>query len=93
MASRLGVTYTARMASSPDELRRWVRSRRAAEERELSEARATVRPPGEALRAALSLVALARARHGWPLPADPHDEEEDMLAYDRWARLRRLARR
>jgi hypothetical protein len=81
------------MASSPDELRRWVHSRRAAEERELSEARTTVRPPDAALRAALSLIALARARHGWPLPADPRDEEEDMLAYDRWARLRRLARR
>ncbi len=92
MASRPGVAYTARMASR-DDLRRWVRSQRAAEERELSEARAAVRPPAAALRAALSLIALARARHGWPLPADPHDEEEDMIAYDRWARLRRLARR
>jgi hypothetical protein len=80
------------MAEARDELRRWVRSRRAAEERELYEARATRREPGASLRAALSLIALARARHGWPLPADPHDEAQDLLAYQRWARLRRRAR-
>jgi len=68
-----------------------VRSRRAAEELELDAAPATRREPDASLRAALSLIALARARHGWPLPADPHEEAQDLLAYERWARLRRLA--
>jgi hypothetical protein len=81
------------MASSPDELRHWVRSRRAAEERELREAQTTLRSPRASLRAALSLIALARARHGWPLPVDWSAEDEDVRAYERWARLRRVARR
>ena len=50
------------------------------------------REPAASLRAALSLIALARARHGWPLPVDAHDEAQDLLAYERWARLRRQAR-
>jgi hypothetical protein len=80
------------MAASPDDLRRWIRSRRAAEERELCEAR-TPRSPDASLRAALGLIALAGMRHGWPLPVEPGAEAEDARAYERWARLRRLARR
>src|SRR5262249_22466163 len=53
------------MPAARDELRRWVRSRRAAEEREQYETLAARREPGASLRAALSLIALARARHGW----------------------------
>src|SRR5262247_2920835 len=76
----------AGVAAAREELRRWIRSRRAAEERELEAAGTTRREPGASLRAALSIIALARARHGWPLPADPHDEAQDLLAYERWAR-------
>jgi len=75
------------------ELRRWVRARRAGEERELAELIGRPGSPGRSLRGALSLIALARARHGWPLPVDREAAEEDARAYERWARLRQLARR
>jgi hypothetical protein len=84
--------YSTAMAAAPEEIRRWILSRRAAEERELDTVPATRRDSNASLRAALSLIALARARHGWPLPAEPHDEAEDLRAYERWARLRRLVR-
>lgn len=81
------------MTTPAAEIRRWVRARRAAEERELAEQSETRGSPGRSLRAALSLIALARARHGWPLPVDPESAEDDARAYARWARLRQLARR
>jgi hypothetical protein len=67
-------------------------SRRAAAAREVEAAGMERRSPSAALRAALSLVQVAGACHGWPLSVDPRDDAEDLRAYERWARLRRSAR-
>jgi hypothetical protein len=80
------------MGPSRTELRRWVDDRRAAERREHACALGVVPDPSRALAAALRLIAIARARHGWPLPTDPHAAAEDERAWTAWARLRRAAR-
>lgn len=73
--------------ASPEEIRRWVAARRAAERRERAERRAV--DPEEAFRRGLAMVALAGRLHGWPLPHSERDHREDLEAYERWARLRR----
>jgi len=74
-------------SSSPEDLRRWVEDRRAAEEREQQAARqgGFARDP---VRAALDLMAIAGRMHGWPIPEDVVRRREDELARDRWDRLR-----
>lgn len=74
--------------SSPEDLRRWVEDKRAAEVRERQEARggSFTRDP---VRAALDLIAIAGRLHGWPIPPDPVRQREDELARERWNRLRR----
>jgi hypothetical protein len=81
-----------RMRVSRRELRRWVANHRAAERREHAEQTNVARDPAHALAAALRLIAIARARHGWPLPTDQHAAAEDERAWAAWARLRRTAR-
>jgi hypothetical protein len=78
---------------SAEELRRWIHGRRAAEERELREIVDESLTPSRSLAAALSLIALARSRHGWPFPTDPSTAEEEGRAWEAWARLRRSAHR
>lgn len=45
-------------------------------------------PPAQAIAAALSLVELDGRLHGWPPPADPVTEREDLIVWERFARLR-----
>lgn len=73
---------------SPEDLRRWVEDKRAAEERERAEVRggSFARDP---VRAALDLIAIAGRLHGWPIPPDLVRQREDEVARERWARLRR----
>jgi hypothetical protein len=56
------------MQMNGPELRRWLRGRRLAEERERSEARESHPDPATAIQQALRLIAFAAQRHGWPLP-------------------------
>jgi hypothetical protein len=75
-------------SANPEDLRRWVEDKRAAEAREREAARGSsfARDP---IRAALDLIAIAGRLHGWPIPPDPVRQREDDLARERWARLRK----
>jgi hypothetical protein len=72
----------------PEDLLRWVESRRAAEQREKLEARQAGPDPSGAIRSALALVALTKRLHGWPVPEDPVTLQQDALARERWDRVR-----
>lgn len=74
--------------STPEDLRRWVEDKRAAEAREHEAARggSLARDP---VRAALDLIAIAGRLYGWPIPPDAVRQREDELARERWARLRK----
>jgi hypothetical protein len=75
-------------SANPEDLRRWVEDKRAAEAREREAVRGSsfARDP---IRAALDLIAIAGRLHGWPIPPDPVRQREDELARERWARLRK----
>jgi len=77
----------------PHELRRWVASRRAAEEREREELRAQGPDPAFAIRSALALADLAESLHGWPVPEDEVSRREDEQARDDWMRVRAAMRK
>jgi hypothetical protein len=77
---------------SAADLRRWALTRRAAAREEALLAAAERPTPAEAMDRALELIDLAADLHGWPLPQDPTSEEEDLIAYNRWAKLRQRAR-
>src|SRR5262245_65158452 len=72
----------------PEDLLRWVESRRAAEERERQEIRSAGPSSENAIQSALALAALTERLHGWPPPEDPVTLREDALARERWARVR-----
>ena len=76
------------MSTDARDIRRWVRSRREAEKRELRELSESPPDPREAIERALELIALTARFRGWPPPVDPIDEEQDMQAYLAWDRLR-----
>lgn len=76
-----------RWAVSPEEIRRWIAGRRAAERREREEQCAV--DPQIALRRGLAMIALASRLHGWSLPESETDRRQDREAYARWVRLRR----
>ena len=76
------------------DLRRWVDDRRVVARLEQAQLADTWGPPAQAIRSALSLIALEGRLHGWPPPADPVTEREDQAMWERFARLRtRLVRR
>lgn len=72
----------------PEDLLRWVESRRAAEQREKLEARQAGPDTSGAIRSALALVALTKSLHGWPVPEDPVTLRQDAHARDQWGRVR-----
>jgi hypothetical protein len=76
-----------RWVVSPEDIRRWMAGRRAAERREREERRAV--DPQAAFRRGLAMIALASRLHGWPRPESETDRRQDREAYARWARLRR----
>lgn len=84
---RRGIYGVLRWSVSPEEIRRWMAGRRAAEHRERQEHRAV--DPQVAFRRGLAMIALASRLHGWPLPESEADRRQDREAYARWARLRR----
>jgi hypothetical protein len=93
LAAKPSIGMLTSMGTARADIRRWIASRRAAEARELAEAASVPADPLGSFRRAQSLIALARRRHGWPLPVDPAAAAEDERGWERWARLRRrLAR-
>jgi hypothetical protein len=72
-----------------DELRRWAEQRALGAKRELSELRNAAPPPEEAFETGLRMIALAGRLHGWPLPEDEREVQEELEVFHRWARLRR----
>ena len=77
--------YTAGM--EVEAIRRWVENHRAAQRRELEEIDRSA-SLSRSIAAALSLIALAGKRHGWPVPPDPVEEREDERVRRVWERLR-----
>lgn len=76
------------MGMDPHEIRRWVRSRREAEKRQLQELSEECLDTRRAIERSLELIDLTARFRGWPPPPDPIDEAEDMQAYLTWDRLR-----
>lgn len=73
----------------PNEFRRWLAGRRAAEEREQQEVRWHPMSTAQAVASALSLFRLTVRLHGWPLPEDPVTRRENAEVQATWQRLRR----
>ncbi len=73
----------------PEQLRRWIESRRSAEARERQELAG--RPPSAewSISTALSLIALVGQIQGWPPVEDDVSRRENEYAAEQWARLRR----
>jgi len=74
-----------------DDLRRWIESRRAADEHGRPAAR--LAEPAESWRQALSLIALVGRMVGWPVPPDEVRRREDSIAGQAWMKLRAGYRR
>ncbi len=73
----------------PNELRRWLAGRRAAEEREQLEVRWNPMSTAQAVASALSLLRLTVRLHGWPLAEDAVTRRENADVQATWQRLRR----
>lgn len=71
-------------------IRRFVEGHRLAEARQLDEQKRDGADGYAAIASALALIALFGRLHGWPQPEDVEDSREDLQAYERWARLRRI---
>jgi hypothetical protein len=76
------------MGTSGESIRRWIKSRRAAERWERDVSVENTPSPAESVARALDLITLAASVHGWTLPSDPVNAREDARAYERWVRLR-----
>jgi hypothetical protein len=72
----------------PSDLITWVRSRRAAEDRERAEVSQAAPNSSAAIESALALISLAAHLHGWPIPKSEVDLREEELVRQRWAKVR-----
>jgi hypothetical protein len=79
------------MRTPPADLRKWVQQRRLAEAREKYELRDNAPNPSQALARGLGLVAFAEAVTPVATTAG-RLAPEDLLAYQRWARVRTALR-
>lgn len=70
------------------DVKRWAESRRMANLLEVRELATTWGVPARSIAAAIELSALWESLHGWPPPASLVDQREDLVAWDRFARLR-----
>jgi hypothetical protein len=75
--------------TDPNEMRRWLAGRRAAEEREKQQLREHPLTTAQSVASALSLFRLTVRLHGWPLPEDPVTRRENAEVGATWQRLRR----
>ena len=71
------------------DVKRWAENRRIANAVEVRELATTWGVPARSIAAAIELSALWESLHGWPPPASPVDQREDLVAWGRFARLRR----
>jgi hypothetical protein len=78
--------YTPSMR--PEDLRRWVAGRQAAEDRQRDEPGGTAPAPAVAWSQALSLIDLVGRLVGWPPPEDDIRQRETRHASEQWARVR-----
>jgi hypothetical protein len=75
--------------TDPNEMRRWLAGRRAAEDREKQQLRENPLTTAQSVASALSLFRLMVRLHGWPLPEDPVTRRENAEVNATWQRLRR----
>ena len=80
---------TEPFVGSPKDVRRWAADRAAANVVEVRELVEHWGEPERSVEAAFALLDLWAAIHGWPPPEDPIDRREDLVVWDRFARLRR----
>ena len=76
---------------SAADARRWLANFEAVEARERAEAQAHPPSPESAIQGALALVALADRFAEEPARDSLQDREEDLRAYECWAKLRAAA--
>ena len=86
--------YTSLVADTgfvgtPADVRRWAENRRIANAVEVRELTETWGTSERAVSAAMQMLRLFESIHGWPPPFDPIDWEQNLRAWERWARLRR----
>ena len=89
----IGVLRWDRMGADRDPMKRWVASRRAAQERERAAMCGSCVPVGESIGAALELIGLMGRTCGSPVPVDPVTEREETAARHAWVRLHAAWRR
>ncbi len=71
------------------DIRRWHRNRALANDLDVRDLETTWGTPANSIAAALELLNLWGTLHGWPPPDDPVDARDDLVVWDRFARLRR----
>jgi hypothetical protein len=81
------------MADTPSpgtaaDVKRWAENRRIANVLEVRELATTWGVPARSIAAAIELSALWESLHGWPPPPSPVDRRDDLVVWDRFARLR-----
>ena len=74
---------------SPEDVRRWAENRRIANAVEVRDLMAHWGEPERSVQAHFALLDLWAELHGWPPPESPIDCRDDLVVWERFARLRR----
>jgi hypothetical protein len=72
----------------PEDVRRWAENRRLANAIEVRDLIEYWGEPDRSVQALFELLDLWAAIHGWPPPEDPIDVRDDLVVWERFARLR-----
>lgn len=80
---------TKPLVDRPEDVRRWAEDRRIANVLEVRDLMAHWGEPERAVQAHFELLNLWETLHGWPPPESPVDRRENLLVWERLARLRR----
>ena len=80
---------TEQSIGRPEDVRRWAENRRIANVLEVRDLMAHWGEPERAVQAHFELLNLWQALHGGPPPESPIDRRDNLLVWERFARLRR----
>jgi len=77
------------LVDRPEDVRRWAENRRIANAIEVRELLQHWGEPERSVQAFFELTNLWAALHGWPPPESPVDRRDNLMVWERFARLRR----
>lgn len=80
---------TEQSIGRPEDVRRWAENRRIANVLEVRDLMAHWGEPERAVQAHFELLNLWAELHGWPPPESPVDRRDNLVVWERFARLRR----